>query len=60
MKTLQEQYNLLNEGKGRKDEFMKSARRLFPHLVTNITPYDTAVTILKTNKFFQKELSIRY
>lgn len=47
MKTLQEQFNLINEGKGRKDMFMKSARRLFPHLVTNVTPYDTAVTILK-------------
>jgi len=54
MKTLQEQYNLLNEGKGRKDEFMKSARRLFPHLVTNVTPYDTAVTILKNKQILSE------
>jgi hypothetical protein len=54
MKTLQEQYNLLNEGKGRKDEFMKSARRLFPHLVTNVTPYDSAVTILKNKQILSE------
>jgi hypothetical protein len=54
MKTLQEQYNLLNEGKGRKDEFMKSARRLFPHLVTNVTPYDTTVTILKNRQILSE------
>jgi len=45
--TLQEQYNLLQEGKGSKDTFMKSVRRLFPNLVNNTTPYDSAVTILK-------------
>jgi hypothetical protein len=33
MKTLQEQYNLLMRVKDDKDLFMKSARRLFPHLV---------------------------
>lgn len=45
--TLQEQYNLLKEGKGDKNIFMKSVRRLFPNLVNNTTPYDSAVTILK-------------
>lgn len=45
--TLQEQYNLLKEGKGDKNTFMKSVRRLFPNLVNNTTPYDSAVTILK-------------
>ena len=45
--TLQEQYNLLKEGKGNKNIFMKSVRRLFPNLVSNTTPYDSAVTILK-------------
>ena len=47
MKTLQEQYNLLKEGKGHKDVFMKSARRLFPEYVTNFATYKEAVTILK-------------
>ena len=47
MKTLQEQYNLLKEGKGHADVFLKSARRLFPELVTNHATIDEAVTILK-------------
>ena len=47
MKTLQEQYQLLKEGKGNADVFLKSARRLFPEYVTNITPMKDTVEILK-------------
>jgi len=47
MKTLQEQYNLLNEGKGHKNVFMKSARSLFPDLFNNFTNFNTAVKVLK-------------
>jgi hypothetical protein len=47
MKTLQEQYNLLNEGKGHKNVFMKSARSLFPDLFNNFTNYSTAIKVLK-------------
>ena len=47
MKTLQDQFNLIKEGKGHKDMFMKSARRLFPQYISNITSFDNAVTILK-------------
>jgi len=47
MKTLQEQYNLLKEGKGHADVFLKSARRLFPEYVTNFATTDEAVKILK-------------
>jgi len=47
MKTLQEQYNLIQEGKGHKDMFLKSARRLFPEYVTNFATYSEATTILK-------------
>ena len=45
--TLQEQYNLLSEGRGNKNAFMKSALRQFPNLFNNFTNYDTAVTVLK-------------
>jgi len=55
--TLQEQYNLIKEGKGRKDMFMKSARRLFPNLFTPITTFDTAVSVL-TRKSIISEGSI--
>jgi hypothetical protein len=47
MKTLQEQYNLIQEGKGHKDMFLKSARRLFPEYVTNFATYNEAARILK-------------
>jgi len=58
MKTLQEQYNLINEGKGRKDLFMKSARRLFPNLIDNVTPYNTAVTILKNRQVLSESTKV--
>lgn len=47
MKTLQEQYNLIQEGKGHKDMFLKSARRLFPEYITNFATYGEATNILK-------------
>jgi len=47
MKTLQEQFNLIQEGKGHKDMFLKSARRLFPEYVTNFASFNEATTILK-------------
>jgi hypothetical protein len=47
MKTLQEQYTLIQEGKGHKDMFLKSAHRLFPEYITNFASYGEATTILK-------------
>ena len=47
MKSLQEQFNSINEGKGHQDVFLKSARRLFPEYVTNFATYNEAVKILK-------------
>jgi len=47
MKTLQEQYTLIQEGKGHKDVFLKSAKRLFPEYITNFASYGEATTILK-------------
>ena len=46
-KTLQQQYNLIKEGKGNKDDFLKSARRVFPDFISPLTDYNSAVTILK-------------
>lgn len=54
MKTLQEQYNLLNEGKGHKDVFMKSARSLFPDLFNNFTNFSTAVKVLKNKNIISE------
>jgi hypothetical protein len=45
--TLQEQYNLIKEGKGNKQQFFKSVRHLFPDLVTSVNTYEDTVRILK-------------
>jgi hypothetical protein len=45
--TLQEQYNLIKEGKGNKEYFFKSARHIFPDLITPVNSFSDAVTILK-------------
>ena len=47
MKTLQEQFNLINEGKGHKDVFLKEARSKYPDMVTNSATFDEATKILK-------------
>lgn len=47
MKTLQEQYNLIKEGKGHKDVFLKEAKQKFPNLINNSATFDQAEKILK-------------
>tara|TARA_B100002019_G_scaffold123075_1_gene105881 strand:- start:1134 stop:2498 length:1365 start_codon:yes stop_codon:yes gene_type:complete len=47
MKTLQEQYNLIKEGKGHKDVFLKEAKNKFPNMINNAATYDQATHILK-------------
>ena len=48
MKTLQNQYITITEGKGNKEHFLKQARHLFPELLTVNTTYNEAVKILKS------------
>ena len=50
MKTLQEQYNPLKEGKGHKDMFMKSALREFPQFVTKFNSFEEVSSILKSKQ----------
>ena len=57
MKTLQEQYNLIQEGKGHKDMFLKSAKRLFPEYITNFATYGEATTILKQKGILNEMLA---
>jgi hypothetical protein len=47
MKTLQEQYNLIKEGKGHKDVFLKEAKRLFPNIVPNSATFNQTAKLLK-------------
>jgi hypothetical protein len=54
MKTLQEQYNLIKEGKGDKAYFMKLARYNFPDLVTPVLSYGDAITVLKNKSILSE------
>jgi hypothetical protein len=45
--TLQQQYNLIKEGKGNKDFFLKQARHLFPDYLTIHNTYEQTVGILR-------------
>ena len=47
MKTLQTQYNLIKEGKGHKDVFLKEAKRMFPNGIRKIANFDEATNELK-------------
>ena len=39
MKTLQEQYTKILKGDGRKDLFLKEAKKQYPDLISKITYY---------------------
>src|SRR6056300_1385908 len=54
--TLQEQYNLLNEGKGNKNTFMRSALKQFPNLFNNFTEFNTAVNVLKQKQIISEDI----
>ena len=45
--TLQEQYNLIVEGKGNPSAFHKQALKQFPNLFTAQSSYDQVITVLK-------------
>lgn len=45
--TLQEQYNLIKEGKGHKDVFLKDAKSQFPNIVPNAATFEQASSLLK-------------
>jgi len=47
MKTLQEQYNSIKEGKGSKEIFLKEAKAKFPNMITNAATFDETTKILK-------------
>jgi hypothetical protein len=47
MKTLNEQYQLIKEGKGHKTMFLNDAKRQFPNYIRNAATFDEATNILK-------------
>lgn len=46
--TLQEQYNLIKEGKGHKGVFLTEAKKQFPDMLTNPMGFEESTKILKT------------
>jgi hypothetical protein len=46
MKTLQEQYNKIKEGKGNKEIFLKESKRQFPNIIRNAAGFDEASNAL--------------
>jgi hypothetical protein len=54
--TLQNQYNLIKEGKGHKGVFLKEAKRLFPQYIPNHFGYDATVNILKQKSILSENL----
>ena len=55
MKTLQEKYNLIKEGKGDKALFLKEAKRTFPHLISNLNNFSDTEKILKNKSIINEE-----
>jgi hypothetical protein len=55
MRTLQEKYNAIQEGKFSKENFLADARKELPNLVTRFNGYDDAVQILKNRGMIQEE-----
>lgn len=54
MRTLQEKYNGIQEGKFSKDQFLVEARQQLPNLVTRYNGYDDAIQILKNRGMIQE------
>ena len=54
MRTLQEKYNGIQEGKFSKEHFLADARMELPNLVTRFNGYDDAVQILKNRGMIQE------
>ena len=56
MNSIQKEYNLIKEGKGSKDHFMKLAKMSFPKHIGTTNTFDQAITILR-NKSLLTEVT---
>lgn len=54
-KTLQTQYNLIKEGKGNKEVFLKEAKRIFPNYIPNAATFNQAEVILSQKSIISDE-----
>ena len=56
MKTLNEQYQSIKEGKGHKGVFLNEAKRQFPNYIRNAATFDEAALILKQRGVINENL----
>jgi len=56
LKTLQQQYNLIKEGKGHKGVFLNEAKRLFPQYIPNHFGFKDSVNILKQKSVISENI----
>jgi hypothetical protein len=56
MKTLQQEYQLIKEGKGNKDHFLKVARNMFPEYIAHGNDYTSTVAILKSKSLLSEAI----
>ena len=56
MKTLQQEYQLIKEGKGNKDHFLKVARTMFPEYIAHGNDFNSAVSILKSKSLLSEAI----
>lgn len=56
MKTLQQEYQLIKEGKGNKDHFLKQARHMFPEYITSGNDYTSTIHILKSKNLLSEAI----
>jgi hypothetical protein len=54
MKTLQQEYQLIKEGKGNKDHFLKVAKHMFPEYITTGNDFDSTIHILKSKSLLSE------
>ena len=54
MKTLQQEYQLIKEGKGNKDHFLKIARNMFPEYIAHGNDFNATVSILKSKSLLSE------
>jgi hypothetical protein len=52
--TLQNQYNLIKEGKGNKQQFLKQAKHLFPQYLNQYSDFDTSIKVLKSKQIISE------
>ena len=56
MKTLQDQYKLIKEGKGHKGVFLKEAKQMFPNYIRNAATFEEASNILRDKNVISENL----